>query len=126
MNRLWIAIVMLIFAGIFSGCELYAVNSSTENYTSELENISKLMNEENFEEAATLSEMLLRKWRETAKHLDKYLYHDYVDEITEEIAALPVLARSEDNEATLSQVEQIKIQLASLKESELPYMHNVL
>lgn len=126
MNRIGIAVVMLLIAGFICGCEILTVNGNAENYTEELNNISELMNNESFDEAKELSEKVLANWRITAKHLDKYLYHDYIDSITEEIATLPVYAKAEDKSAVKSQVEQIKIQLASLKESELPYMHNIL
>lgn len=126
MNRIGIAVVMLLIAGIICGFEIFTVNGNVESYNQELDTISKLMSEENFSEAEVLSEKVLINWRKTARNLDKYLYHDYIDNITEEISALPVYAKAEDKSAVKSQVEQIKIQLASLKESELPYMHNIL
>lgn len=126
MNRICIALVMLLISGIICGCEIFTVNGKAQNFTEELNSISELMNEENFEEAKELSQKLLTDWKKTSKHLDKYLYHDYVDNITEGIATLPVYTSAKDKSAVKSQVEQIKIKLASLKESELPYVHNIL
>lgn len=126
MNRICIAVAMLLLAGFICGCEIYTVNSNAESYTKELDNISKLMSEENFDEAEENSQKLLESWKHIARHMDKYLYHDYIDNITEEISTLPVYAKSKDKESVMAQVEQIKIQLTSLKESELPYVHNVL
>ncbi len=126
MNRIGIAIAMVVIAGLICGCEIFTVNKSTSDYTSELENVNRLMNEEKFDNAGVLSAELLESWKKAARHLDKYLYHDYIDDITESIATLPVYANNKDKIAVKAQIESIKIQLTSLKESELPYLHNIL
>lgn len=126
MKRICIALVMLIISGVICGCEVFTVNGNAESYTAELGSITELINEEKFEKAEEKSEKVLASWKETARHLDKYLYHDYVDNITEEMATLPILLKDRDKTAVEAQIAEIKIQLASLKESELPYMHNIL
>ncbi len=126
MNRICIAIIMVIIAGLICGFEIYTVNISSTNYTNELENINRLMEENSFEKATQLSAEVLDKWKNTAKNLDKYLYHDYIDDITECMATLPVYADNKDKLAVNAQIENIKIQLTSIKESELPYLHNIL
>ena len=73
-----------------------------------------------------LSHNVLNSWKTATKHLDKYLYHDYIDNITRQMASLPVYAENKDKIAIKAQIEDIKIQLTSLKESELPYLHNIL
>ncbi|MBR3988780.1 MAG: DUF4363 family protein [Clostridia bacterium] len=126
MNRIGIGIVMFIIAGIICGCEIITVSNSYRNFSNELENISRLMSEENFERAGKLSYEVFENWKKTAKHLDKYLYHDYIDNISADMATLPVYADNKDKIAVTAQIEDIKIQLTSLKESELPYLHNIL
>ncbi len=126
MRRISIAVLMLLIAGVICGCEIFTVNSSTVNYTEELDAISFLSEQENFEKATENSEDLLESWKKTTKHLDKYLYHDYIDDITLQMSALPVYTKSEDNSAIKAQIAEIKTQLTSLKESELPYIHNIL
>lgn len=126
MNRIFIAVLMLLLAGIICGCEIFAVSTEAVKYSEELNNISFLSKQENFEEANNVSEDLLRKWKNTTKHFDKYLYHDYIDDITRQMSALPVFTKNKDLSAIEAQIEEIKIQLTSLKESELPYLHNIL
>lgn len=126
MSRFIIAISMLIIAGIICGCELYMVNSSAQNFTDNLNTISQLMEEEKFEVAFEASKKTLDNWEKTSKNLDKYLYHDYIDNITEQMATLPVYAKIKDKNALDVQVAQIKKQLTSLKKSELPYIYNIL
>ena len=126
MNRFAIAVTMILIAGIICGCELFTVNTSVDNSKNSLDKVVTLIEEENYNEASELSEKILKDWSKTARQLDKYLYHDYIDNITEEIAALPVYAKTKDKTAVNAQVAEIKIQLTSLKESELPYMHNIL
>ena len=126
MNRITTAVLMLILAGIICGCEIFAVNSSAVNYIDELDNIKFLSEQGEFGNATVLSEELIKNWKTKTKYLDKYLYHDYIDDITRQMAALPVLTENKDKTAVKSQIEEIKIQLTSLKESELPYLHNIL
>jgi len=117
---------MILIAGFICGTEIFTVKSNANKYTEELNQVSLLMSEERFDEASELSRDILKSWTISAKHLDKYLYHDYIDDITEEMSSLPVNSKSKDKSAVRAQIEQIKIQLTSLKESELPYMHNIL
>lgn len=126
MNRFAIAVTMILIAGIICGCELFTVNTIVDNSKNSLDKVVTLIEEENYNEASELSEKILKDWSKTARQLDKYLYHDYIDNITEEIATLPIYAKTKDKTAVNAQVAEIKIQLTSLKESELPYMHNIL
>ncbi len=126
MKRCAIAILMLVIAGIFCWCEIYHVNTNALNYTKELETVQRLMKSKDFGEASKLSENILTSWDKASRHMDKYLYHDYVDDITKNMATLPVYTKSQDRIAVNAQIEAIKIQLTSLKESELPYFHNIL
>lgn len=126
MNRIIIAIVMLLIAGLICGCEIYAVNGNAKVFIKELDNIGDLLSHEKFDEAANLSENTLKSWKSVTEHLDKYLYHDYIDSITQGMSSLPVYIKSSDACGAKAQIEEIKIQLTSLKESELPYVHNIL
>lgn len=126
MNRISIAVLMLLIAGVICGCEIFTVNNNAKIYTEELDKISYLSENENYQGAEELSKDILGRWKEISKHLDKYLYHDYIDNITEGISTLPVYTKNKDTSAVKAQIEEIKIQLTSLKESELPYLHNIL
>lgn len=126
MNRIMIALAMVILAGVICGCEVYHVCSKVQSYTAELEKVNRLMESEEYNEAGKLSENILKSWKNVAKHLDKYLYHDYIDSITEKLSTLPAYSKNKDKTTVRAQIEEIKIQLTSLKESELPYIHNIL
>ncbi|MBQ2687517.1 MAG: DUF4363 family protein [Clostridia bacterium] len=126
MNRFIIAVVMLLIAGIICGCEIFTVTAYSVDYKEDLDTVKRLMEEESYYDAYKLSEKTIESWQKAARHLDKYLYHDYIDDITVKMSALPVYAQNEDTQAVNAQVEEIKKQLTSLKESELPYMHNIL
>lgn len=126
MNRIIIAIVMLLIAGLICGCEIYSVNGNAKTFIKELDNIGDLLSLEKFDEAGNLSENTLKSWKSVTEHLDKYLYHDYIDSITQGMSSLPVYIKSSDACGAKAQIEEIKIQLTSLKESELPYIHNIL
>ena len=126
MKRCTIAILMLLIAGVFCYSEIYHVKSTAEAYMKELETMQTLLKSSDFNEASLLGKNILKSWEKTSKHLDKYLYHDYIDDITKNMSSLPVYSENQDAIAVNSQIEEIKIQLTSLKESELPYFHNIL
>ena len=126
MNKIGIAIAMFLIAGSICWFEIFTVKNDVDAYNLELEKVCQLMNEDDFNKASELSSSILSKWKQESKRLDKYLYHDYIDEITQTIATLPVYADNQDKVSVKAQVEDIKIQLTSLKESELPYFHNIL
>lgn len=126
MKRCTIAILMLLIAGVFCYSEIYHVKSNAEAYMKELETMQTLLKSSDFNEASLLGKNILKSWEKTSKHLDKYLYHDYIDDITKNMSSLPVYSENQDAIAVNSQIEEIKIQLTSLKESELPYFHNIL
>lgn len=117
---------MLVIAGIFCWCEIHHVKTNTEIYTNKLETVQRLMKSKDFDEASLLSKNIRLGWDKSSRHLDKYLYHDYIDDITRNMALLPIHTKSGDIIGVNSQIETIKIQLTSLKESELPYFHNIL
>lgn len=126
MNRITIAVLMLLLAGIICGCEFYTVSNSVIQCTAELDTIKNLSEQGDFDKANEITDNLLENWIKTTRRLDKYLYHDYIDEITLHMSALPVCTENQDSSAVKTHIEEIKIQLTSLKESELPYLHNIL
>ena len=117
---------MLLIAGVFCWAEINHVKTNSERFTKELEAVQRLVKSEDFDEAALLSENILKNWNEASRHMDKYLYHDYIDDVTKNLATLPIYSKKHDETAVNAQIEEIKIQLTSLKESELPYFHNIL
>lgn len=126
MKRITIAVVLLIVSIGLCVCEIKTINMSVDVYSDNLNAISDLIDESRLEDAAMLSADTISNWKKTSAKLDKYLYHDYVDGITLSMVNLPVYIKSGSIEAANTAIQSIKIQLASLKESELPYIHNIL
>lgn len=98
----------------------------TESYKEALDKIITLSSKGEFEKAHKLSLDINNRWQKTQKELNKYLYHDYVDSITLELNSLTVYTQSKDSESIIAISDSAKIKLASLKESELPYIYNIL
>jgi|GEM_PF-4671346 len=125
MKRFVIAVTMLLFAVLICVCEFKAVEV-TDTYVNTLEKIENFCKSGEYQDAYNLSLQINENWQQTRKILNKYLYHDYIDNISVNLSSLPIHTKGEDPESVSKTVEEIKIQLASLKESELPYMHNIL
>ena len=125
MNRLYIAIALLVVASGLCGYEMMTIKQITDDYCNILNTISDTAEIKGRNEALRLSENMLESWEKKSKELDKFVYHDYVDNISVSLSDVPLYVKSADIEETRSYIQAIKIQLASLNESELPYMHNI-
>ena len=125
MKRIIIATSLFLVALMICLCEFKAVGV-TESYKEALDKIITLSSKGEFEKAHKLSRDINNRWQKTQKELNKYLYHDYVDSITLELNSLTIYTQSKDSESIITISDSAKIKLASLKESELPYIYNIL
>ena len=125
MKRIITATSLFLVALIICLCEFKTVGV-TESYKEALDKIITLSSKGEFEKAHKLSRDINNRWQKTQKELNKYLYHDYVDSITLELNSLTVYTQSKDSESIITISDSAKIKLASLKESELPYIYNIL
>ena len=107
MNKIGIALAMFLIAGSICWFEIFTVKNDVDAYNLELEKVCQLMNEDDFNKASELSSSILSKWKQESKRLDKYLYHDYIDELTQTIATLPVYADNQDKVSVKAQVEDL-------------------
>lgn len=126
MKRIYIALALFFTASALCGYEMNTIKSITVDYCIMLDEIADTVENGDTTEAEIMSETMLKNWERESKELDKFLYHDYVDNITVSLSEVPLYVKSASIDETRSHIQAIKIQLASLKESELPYMHNII
>lgn len=125
MKRLYIAVALLLAASALCAYEMISVKNTTSEYSDILDKIAETAETGDKTEAEILSEIMIKNWDKESKKLDKFVYHDYVDNITVSLSEVPLYVKSASIDETRSHIKGIKIQLASLNESELPYIHNI-
>lgn len=126
MKRLYIAITLLLAASSICAFQISTIRDTTDKFCGILDDIAMICASGNKPLADKLAKDMLIKWDTESQELDKFVYHDYVDNITIALSEIPLYIKIGSNEETKSYINGIKIQLASLSESELPYIHNII
>lgn len=126
MKRIYIAIILLSAAFSLASVETGYVSAKADSYISKINTIDKQMKKDNFSEAINLCKELEDSWEDSAKRVDMLLIHDYVDSISEGITKMRAYAENASVDMYFSESTSTKKELASVKESEYPYIENIL
>lgn len=125
MKRLAVALVLAVIIAAICTCEFITVDYNNNTYTKMLDEISAEVEKEDFNKALSISEEVLTSWEKTVSGMDTFIYHDYMDSIGLYMNYLPVYIKAENKTGIETTVKSIKIQLDSLKRSELPTYYNI-
>ena len=126
MKRIYIAVILLIITAGICSYEFLFVSSSVDNYTKEIKNIERAYSQSDFEKAGKLTQKIKSDWLGTVSPMDTLLYHDYVDSISNNISKLSVYINQKDTSAFYCTCAELKNQLNSLKNSEIPNLENIV
>lgn len=126
LKRIYTAIVLLIVVAILCTAEYTCVKHSSDEFIMKLESIEEAVRNGDVATARAQAERINDDWRETASTVDMLLYHDYVDEISAELAVLPAYIGSDEDAELFATCKRAKKRLTSLKESEKPTPENII
>lgn len=126
MKRIYISVVLLIIAACISAAETGFVSAKADLFTGRIEQTDKLMKKDQFEEAAKLCRQLEDDWNKSAEKIDMLLIHDYVDNIGASISKMRSHIECVNPDMYFAESTVVKKELASIKESEYPYVENIL
>ena len=126
MKRIYFAIIFLIISISFAFFESYYVSTHTYNISTKIEYADNSMKENNFQKAYRTISEIQNEWEDKAWIVDIMLIHDYADTISIDLASMSSYAKNNNYDEYFSESETIKKQLASLKESELLSLENIL
>lgn len=126
MKRIYFAVFFMISVLTISAVEVGYVSAKVDSYISKIELIDKQIRKDNFEDAIKMCNQLEERWYESAKPIDTILIHDYVDRIGESISKMRAYAENGGVSQYFAESTSAKKQLASIKESEYPYIENIL
>lgn len=118
------ALLLVLLGGcLWNAFHIHAVMSET---AAQLEQAQSLAQEENWDQALTLTRQARKSWSERESYLKTVLSHRDVDQVTRNMAQAEetLVCRSIDEYAPINQ--DVLVQLRILGEMELPNIVNIL
>ncbi len=126
MKRIRISIILLIISAVVCTVQFIYVYNSSNNFIADIENIEENYRNKDYETALKMSSDTFNKWKRNAGLTNLFLYHDYVDEITSNMEQMAIYAAYRKDVEFFSVSSQLKKQIASLKDSEIPNIENII
>lgn len=126
MKRMYAAAVLLLIAVGLCITEYICIGKFTDEYTQRITIIENMVATGNTKKAAFCARETEKNWRKAASVIDMLLYHDYVDEIGNNLAELESYIIYGETAELYAVCENTKEQLRSLKESERPVAKNII
>ena len=106
--------------------EFIFVSKRSQDYIDKVTEIEIQYRLSENERALILAENMNTEWSRTVSPMDSLLYHDYVDKISNNISKLKILILQQDSSSLYTTCTEIKNQLSSLKNSEIPNFENIV
>lgn len=126
MKRIYIALLFFIIIGIFASVELGYVTANSDLFISKIELTDKKVYKNDFEEALEMCSQLENSWENSSKRIDMILNHECIDSIGESINKMSSYLQNGSVDMYFAESSKAKKELASIKESEYPYIENIL
>lgn len=126
MRRIYTAIALLLIAGLICATEYICIVNTVNDYTSRIDKLEKLMYDGQINEALDYSDDINKEWYDVSNKIDMLLYHDYVDNISVLLEALPDYIEYGDYSTMHATCKQAKKLLTSLRDSEYPILQNII
>lgn len=126
MKRIYAALLFFIIVGIFASVELGYVSGKSDLFISKIELTDKKVYKNDFEEALEMCSQLEDKWENSSKRIDMILNHECIDSIGESINKMSSYLQNGSVDMYFAESSKAKKELASIKESEYPYIENIL
>ena len=126
MKRIYIALSLVLAALCFASVETGFISGKTDSFIAEIECADRLMSRLEFDDALKICKETEEEWYDSAKFIDTLLIHDYVDAIGISISRMTAFAQKQNRDMYFAESVQAKKELASIKESEVPLVENIL
>ena len=126
MKRIYAALLFFIIVVIFASVELGYVSGKSDLFISKIELTDKKVYKNDFEEALELCSQLEDNWENSSKRIDMILNHECIDSIGESINKMSSYLQNGSVDMYFAESSKAKKELASIKESEYPYIENIL
>lgn len=126
MKRTYIAIILLLIAGILCTTEFLYVNNSAKIITESIEKSRDLYSQGKKDDALKYAKKAEKNWNSRVNKIDMLLFHDYVDDITRDILNIRTCIEDDDSTGVFTTCNDALSRISSLKKSELPTTDNII
>lgn len=125
MKRILISIILIAVVLLSAFGEMMYVGNKSETYTEKIEDIDEMMLKNDFSEAIKLCDRIEEDWNNTEKHINVFLIHDYIDNISMNITRMKSHIENGNPDMYFAESACAKKALASIKGSEYPELDNI-
>lgn len=126
MKRIIFAFLFFLIVIAAAAAELGYVTANADLYISKIELTDKQVYKNNFEDALNMCDKLENSWNDSSKKIDVMLNHDCIDSIGESINRMTSYIQNGSIDMYFAESSKAKKELASIKESEYPFIENIL
>lgn len=126
MKRLFAALVLLAITAGICTFEFKLVRDSSTRYINEIKDVEKSFSAGQKDTALTLIHKINIAWKDNVSSMDTLLYHDYVDDISNNFSKLELYIQKDDETAFYITCRELINQLDSLRKSEIPSLENIV
>lgn len=126
MNRVAVAIIIILLVTAFCTCEYLYVAKTVDEYITRIDEIEETYKSGDFEKATELANNADADWESRLEYVDMLLYHDYVNEIGVNFASIAKFVEYEEDAEVFANCEINRRELQSLIENEKPSLANII
>ena len=126
MKRLYISYILLAICALVCIFQFFYIYNSCTEFIESIEKIETACIKEDFLLCAQICDEVLLKWKNQIKYIDMFLFHEYVDEITQNFDKLRIFIKNKEITEVFTLCSELKNQLLTLKNSELPLIENII
>lgn len=125
MKKLIFSIGILVFILVMGVFSLFILNNVKNNITGQLQNITVLVESEDYETALKKSDALYEYFKEKSDIMIVFIKHDSIEELEETLSRLSPLIKNQDKSEFLAEVSKAEGLAEKLFEHEVPSIKNI-
>lgn len=120
--------VSILIALVLGACayEMVTIDNVFKDSCKIIDSMSDLDRQNKKDELLEASDKLYQLWGEKIPILSVFVQHEIVDEIEQSVAIIKNSIEQDDNDTFQTEITRAAIQIQSLRDTEFPYIENIL
>ncbi len=120
--------VSILIALVLGACayEMITIDNVFKDSCEIIDSMSDLERQNKKDELLEASDKLYQLWGKKMPILSMFVQHEIVDEIEQSIAIIKSSVEQDDSDTFQTEITRAAIQIQSLRDTEFPYIENIL
>lgn len=120
--------ISILIALVLGACayEMITIDNVFKDSCEIIDSMSDLERQNKKDELLEASDKLYQLWGEKMPILSMFVQHEIVDEIEQSIAIIKSSVEQDDSDTFQTEITRAAIQIQSLRDTEFPYIENIL